>query len=505
MRASERNVLRERIVSYMEYHPLPVELAMKKNKSIVSDTIISEPFKTIRLNSFYVRSFATAFAVFFIVSIPFIAEHAVPGDVLYPVKVQFTEELRSSLTLSPYAKVAWETQRLERRISEARLLAMEGKLTEETELQVAAAVKTHTDTAQREIAQLRQSDSDEAAIAEITLASALAVQTEMLESHIEKDIQTQENIDEGRSVLAIAQVVAEAQTTAEAAQSDGVQPSYEKLLGKVEEGSTHVYELFESVRKDAQAEEIADVERRLADIERKIAQAVAIKEGKKTSEPEVETMALSMAKQLPDEAVEVVEEIIEVSSTDEGLAEVELVEATGTENALIATSSAIAPELQTATSTSASEVEAVMLLRSALVDLQKLLSYMTHLDVRLNVSIDDLVPLTLTSEERGQEVMRLFNETISILTLVDSRELSDMHEEKVAKGREEAQILLDASSNAMTQGDVGAAYSLVLQAHNYAFDLDRITEGDPLKEIEEEKEIEVEVSTGTSTEAVVEE
>lgn len=501
MKTSERNALRERVVSYMEYHPLPKEVAARHIAAAPSsEVIVSEPFKTIRFNPFYVRSFASAFAVFFIMSIPFIAERAVPGDVLYPVKVQFNEELRSSLSLSPYAKVAWETERLERRISEARLLALEGKLTEEAELKVAAVVKTHTDSAQREIAELRQSDSDEAAIAEIALASALAVQTEMLESHIEKDIQTNESTDEGRSVLAIAQVVAEAQTTAEAAQS-GAQPSYEKLLASIEQGSTHVYELFESVKKDASPEEIADVERRLADIERKIAQAISLKEGKVTSEPAVAIMALSMAKQLPNGEVVTQDEVTtDASSTDESGVEVE---ATSTEDS----SATLSLSSTTTSSVIDGEAQAVALLRSAFVDLQKLLSYMTHIDVRLNVEIDDLVPLTLTAKERGEEVMRLFNDSLAMLSIVDGKELSNRYEQKVAKGREEAQALLDKTSAAMTEGDVEAAYEFVVEAYNYAFDLERLTADEPIKESEpiEEVVVEVDESVEASEQSITEE
>jgi len=474
LKASERNALRERVVSYMEYHPLPKDIRAQKTVAAPSEVIISEPFKTIRFNPFYVRSFASAFAVFFIMSVPFIAERAVPGDVLYPVKVQFNEELRSSLSLSPYAKVAWETQRLERRISEARLLALEGKLTEETELKVAAAVKTHTDTAQRKIAELRKSDSDEAAIAEIALASALAVQTEMLESHIEKDIKANEGSEKGRSVLAIAQVVAQAQTTAEAAQS-GTQPSYAKLLASIEQGSTHVYELFKSVKKDATGGEIADVERRLSDIERKISQAIALKEGKVTTEPSVATMALSMAKQLPNGEVSVA---TNTPVTDESVMETVATEATSTEDS----SETLPLPAATTTRVIDSEAQAVALLRSAFVDLQKLLSYMTHIDVRLNVSINDLVPLTLTAEERGEEVVRLFNDSIAMLSIVDSKDLSSRYSQKVAKGREEAQELLDKTSAAMTKGDVDAAYEYVVEAYNYAFDLERLTANEPLKE-----------------------
>ncbi|MEZ4200705.1 MAG: hypothetical protein R3B69_03975 [Candidatus Paceibacterota bacterium] len=125
----------------------------------------------------------------------------------YPVKVGFNEEVRSTLALSPYQKVEWETTRLERRIAEARLLASEGKLTPEVEAEMAEAVKAHNDAAQKEIASIRATDSEEAALASIALSSALTVQSESLESQLEEGAAS----SSGSSVVALASVVGAAQ------------------------------------------------------------------------------------------------------------------------------------------------------------------------------------------------------------------------------------------------------------------------------------------------------
>ena len=293
MRASERRELRARIVSYMEYHPVVDATSATKRKR--AEGIISEPFKAILINMTYVRSFAGVFALFLVVGVPFIAERSVPGDILYPVKIQLNEEVRSTLSLSPYAKVEWETQRLERRIAEARLLADEGKLTQAIEAEVAQAVKDHTTAAQKGIETMRESDSDGAAIAEITFASALAVQSEVLEGQVANDEANQTN-PEGRSVVALAGVVAEARTNAENAQKTA--PSFEKLLGRVEAETTRAYELFASVRTEASPAEVASIERRLADIERKVSQAIEMHSeqgivGEEVVEEETEKIASS--------------------------------------------------------------------------------------------------------------------------------------------------------------------------------------------------------------------
>ncbi len=60
------------------------------------------------------------------------AENTLPGDWLYPVKVNINEEVRAVLTASAEAKVAWDARRAERRLEEAEKLAQNGKLTTST-------------------------------------------------------------------------------------------------------------------------------------------------------------------------------------------------------------------------------------------------------------------------------------------------------------------------------------------------------------------------------------
>lgn len=466
MRASERNELRARLVSYMEYHPLPKEIAShKKNAAISKGAIVSEPFFALKFNAFHIRSFAGVFAVFLVIGVPFIAERSMPGDVLYPVKVEFNEELRSSLALSPYAKVAWETQRLERRLTEARLLASEGKLTQEAEIKVAAAVKVHSDAAKREIAQIRESDSDEAAIAEIAFASALAVQSEMLEGHIEKGEQT----DKGKkdnSVLALVNVVAEERNSAEAAQFGAI-PSYAKLLGRVESESTQIYELFSSIKEQATDKEVGDVERRLADIERKIAEAVAIKEGRATQD-DLAMATMSQTSRSMKDSVGATVTTLDATST-----------ASSSEAALSTTTVPESDEQKREDrpkiSEADAEVQAVRVLRSALTDIQKLLSYMTHIEVRENVSIEDLLPITLTPEERVQEVMDLLEMTMKLQARIDSYTPTSEVAQKFSLGKGSLKEQVSKAVKVMEDGDIGAAHVILTEALLLGTDLENMT------------------------------
>ena len=115
-------------------------------------------------------------------------------------------------------------------------------------------------------------------MAEIAFASAMEVQSEVLEGHIKKEPAVTASSETGRSVAALAGVVNGVRDNAAVAQAGSV-PSYEGLIGRVESQTTRAYELFKSVQEYASAEETANMERRLEDIERKIIEAVTLHDG----------------------------------------------------------------------------------------------------------------------------------------------------------------------------------------------------------------------------------
>jgi hypothetical protein len=78
--------------------------------------------------------------------VAFAAEATLPGDKLYPVKVELTEPLRDSLAFSVSAKAYLEELKIERRLKEAAKLAAQGRLTDSVNAQIqkrieASAVK----------------------------------------------------------------------------------------------------------------------------------------------------------------------------------------------------------------------------------------------------------------------------------------------------------------------------------------------------------------------------
>jgi len=359
--SAEQRELRERVLSYMEYHPLSAGVRATQREQIVSN----ESF--VRLQIPFAGMFRTSMvvAVLAVLVVPFIAERSVPGDALYAVKVQFNEEVRSTLTFDSYQKVEWETERLNRRIAEARLLASEGRLTDQVEQEVAEAVRVHAENAKREIEVLRAEDADDAEIATIALNTTLEVQSAALRSE-RTDENGEVTTDSAENLIANS---IDASRDGVEQTEEVVLPAYEKLMARVEQNTTRIYELRDALQAVASEEELADVNRRLADLDRLVAEAMQSAEG------------------------------------DEEQARKQLVE---------------------------------VLQRT-----QKLIVFMTELEVAKTVDIDTIVPVVLTDEEKRDEMSRLTNE--------------------IAQKQEQIGILLERADNAaleekvrQTQADIAA-------------------------------------------------
>ena len=479
MRASERRELKERLVSYMEYHPLPSEMRASEGVSKkLQSTVTSEPFFAFNFNTTYFRNFSGVFVLIMILAVPVIAEKSLPGDVLYPVKVQFTEEVRASLSFTPFAKVEWETERLERRISEARLLASEGKLTEEIQKQFAEAIKSHADSAQRGLALLKESDSDKAAIAQIAFASALEVQSEVLGgTKGEPGL-----VGEDTAILAVATVVNQARTSVELAQ--GTAPvAYENILAAVESESTQVYELFTSVRKEASVDEIVDIERRLTDVKRKVSDARGLHDGVAPAvDAEVTSVALLMNGEVDVKDTAPVSDDLAMKTNVSSESEATNLSAGSTSITMSTMAMSADHETQ---DTEALKAEATILLTEALTDIQKLINYLTNIEVRESVSVETLVPVTPTAGERANEIKKLYDDSKSIIADAEKREVSSKLRNKVRYGKEKSEEHLADVLTAMSAGNLSDAKQAVEEAHAIATDLKKMVANEPFKLVED--------------------
>ena len=327
MRADERDFLRSQIVSFMEYHPLPAKTLEKEHIQKHVHIPYTDIFSYIHFTKFQLGSGMGVLLLVLLVGTPALAEKTVPGDILYPMKIRVNEEVLSQLSFTPYKKVAWETRRVERRIAEARVLAKEGKLTDAVEAQITATVKEHTATAQKELQALRESDADQAALAQVAVDSAFDVQSAVL------DTTDASSSPGGEQILALAGAVRDAKATLAPSTDEPTSlSSYELFSGEVESATTRAHELFVSIKASIVESERDDLQRRLDDVDRRISDAHGAYEASSTS-------------------------------------------------------------------------VAIQNLKDALSDTQKLISFMTNIDVRQVVSLETLVPKQLTLEERKSAVV----------------------------------------------------------------------------------------------------
>lgn len=432
LRAAERRELRERLVTYMEYHPLPVKEQMKatqKRRTAPVGPSLAEPFTTVSIPFARLMRVGVAAVALVLIAVPVLAERAVPGDTLYAVKVRFNEELRSTLTFNSYQKVEWETERINRRIAEARLLASEGRLTEAVEAEVADAVRTHTESVQREIEVLRSKNVDEAAIASIALDTTLEIQSTSLKGEREEvGIATvSATTATPRPVSLIATAIDESRDRARESAATTTLPAYDKLMARIEQNTTRIYELSNALSQVAPADELAEINRRIEDIDRAIQEAVA--------EVEVD------------------------------------------------------------------EVSARQALVEVLQRTQRLIVYITELEVTETVDIETLLPVVLTSEEKRSEMERskqLLVEKLDRIAVMQDEVTESAILEKVSVASTSIAVLQDKMAS--TTVDTFAAFVLAAkEAHALADDVISLLEAELSPEILDEVAATSSTSSATSS------
>jgi len=82
---------------------------------------------------FYSYSFAVLLLVFVVGGTASLsAEKSVPGDLLYPLKTNINEPLRTAITLDGASKIEWQSEKIERRLTEAEILSNRGEINEKS-------------------------------------------------------------------------------------------------------------------------------------------------------------------------------------------------------------------------------------------------------------------------------------------------------------------------------------------------------------------------------------
>lgn len=138
--------------SYQEFNPVPEESGAVSGRRI---TFVST----------FMRFGVPAFVLtaFFVGGGAVLAEKSLPGDSLYSLKTTY-ENVRSQFATSPESRARWSTSRVERRLSEARDLASDGRLSKEVAEGLAHNLSNYSSSIEGELENLRSRNKETVAL-----------------------------------------------------------------------------------------------------------------------------------------------------------------------------------------------------------------------------------------------------------------------------------------------------------------------------------------------------
>lgn len=153
LNGKEKRQMRKSIVAFM-----------RQNPRYVPDAEV-EAFSLYRIFELAFPRFALGVMMFVGVgaSVTFASQASVPGDFLYPFKVNVYEPMVSKLATSDTSEAAWEARRAQNRLKEATKLAAESKLTDEAVADLRMHFQQHLEKTQRNIDTLEAKGNAEVA------------------------------------------------------------------------------------------------------------------------------------------------------------------------------------------------------------------------------------------------------------------------------------------------------------------------------------------------------
>jgi hypothetical protein len=145
------------------------------------------------------------------------AQGALPGDLLYPIKLSITEKVEAVLAPTVADKATFEMKLAERRIEEAQALAAEGRLDSGVAAELALNFDQHAEKAEKLASEVEASEPGTAEQIKTRLSSSLAVNGAVLQKigrSSQNKITKEESLTLGTRVIARAEGPARVAATA---------------------------------------------------------------------------------------------------------------------------------------------------------------------------------------------------------------------------------------------------------------------------------------------------
>ncbi|HZX50233.1 MAG TPA: DUF5667 domain-containing protein [Candidatus Paceibacterota bacterium] len=143
MQKEEKSLGLKALLSYIEENPVRFGDNTRRQ---VQRSIISDLQRFLQL---LYKPMAVALVLLITVAVSggasLAAENALPGDILYPVKTEVNEGVRSFLSFSAETRTNWKVEQVERRLQEAEELAAKGKFSGKASAELDAKVEQHAE------------------------------------------------------------------------------------------------------------------------------------------------------------------------------------------------------------------------------------------------------------------------------------------------------------------------------------------------------------------------
>lgn len=193
MNAEDKAVVRARLTAYMQ-----------SRRPVKSPLSIMTTFSRA---SFFARSVAFVLVCLLVSggTLSYASADALPGDILYPVKVKVKEEVEAKLAITTEAKIEVETKRIERRLNEVQTLLQENDTSPEKHKLAEVYMAEHVNAFTKDIKKLQEAGEVEA------ILTATSTLEPILKTH-KKRIQEQQRSEEKERIVAKQEVQPEIST-----------------------------------------------------------------------------------------------------------------------------------------------------------------------------------------------------------------------------------------------------------------------------------------------------
>lgn len=151
--AHDKATMRTEIIKFMEKNPVKKNSFLKIASLVNPFTLLSKPAPLFALLIVLSTGIGTSYA----------SDTALPGDVLYPVKIYVNEGVRSLVVFTPESRAQWEVERASRRLEEASKLVALGTMDSQRRAGVESHFADSVVLVDKRIKDLTQAGNDDAA------------------------------------------------------------------------------------------------------------------------------------------------------------------------------------------------------------------------------------------------------------------------------------------------------------------------------------------------------